>query len=430
MGKSKVILAGAGEKFQYLVHEFNDNTVRFVLRYPGLIDPDILCAATKAVIEGADILHGSFYNDALNAYWKIHAEYEECGYFQYIRCSGDPMVTAESLSLQPILPESKAQLRCCLVQNESESAIALNISHLCVDGGDGKYLLGKLAEGYNLLCTTGSAENLEIKNGNRAPEQIYEGISAKEYLSLMKMPESDVNSEFPFANDKPGRADMVRVMIPAPVMNAARRRAKAEGATVNDMLLAAVYRAYGALPEVDETAPMKVMSMMDLRRHCDDGESDGLSNMSGTFPTKLTEGVRGSFSDVLAQIAAQTRAAKEDPLVGMDGLPLIHGAVRTVPMKLLLLAAGKVYGSMSLGLTNLGNIACDTLTMGEMIPTEGLFGGPAKEKPGMQISAASFDGACSLCVVGKYTKEDAVLLKSLLDHVTAEITAYAKENEG
>ena len=75
--------------------------------------------------------------------------------------------------------------------------------------------------------------------------------------------------------------------IPADVMAAARRRAKAAGATVNDLLLTALYEAYAAMPGVDADAPMSVMSMIDLRRHCSDGESEGLGNMSGTFPTKL-----------------------------------------------------------------------------------------------------------------------------------------------
>ena len=429
MNVPKMRLAGAGEKFQYLVHDYNDNTIRFVLRYPGLIDPDTLSAATKALIESVDILHGSFYNDALNAYWMIHGEYDESCYFQYVRVAGDPAVTAQSLSLRPILSDGKTQIHCSLVQNEFESAIALIIGHLCVDGGDGKYLLNKLVESYNLILTNGSAEGLQIKNGNRAPEQIYQGLSPKDVASLLKMPGSGVKSEFRYPNDKPGRVDMVRIQISADTMSAARKRAKVEGATANDLLLAALYRAYGALPEVDETAPMSIMSMMDLRRHCDDGESDGLANLSGTFPTVLQEGVKGTFSDTLMEVAQQTSAAKDNPLVGMDGMPLIHGAVRTVPMKILLLVAGKVYGTMSLGLTNLGNIPCDTLAMGDLLPTEGLFGGPVKKKPGMQVSAASFDGTCSLCIAGQYTKEDAQLLQSLLDDMAAEIAAYAKENE-
>ena len=427
MSVPKMVLAGAGEKFQYLVHEFNDNTVRFGLRYPGLIDPEALSAATKAIIERVDILHGSFYNDALNAYWMIHGEYDESSYFQYIRTQGDPFVTAQSLSLLPILSDSKTQMRVCLVQSDTESAIAVNIGHLCVDGGDGKYLLNKLAESYNLILSTGTAEDLEIKNGNRAPEQIYQGLGPKDMASLLKIPGSGVVSEFRFANDLPGRNSITRTVIPADTMAMARKKAKAEGATANDLLLTAVYRAYAALPYVDEPDPMSVMSMMDLRRHCDDGESDGLANMSGTFPTKLMQGVKGSFSDTLAEVAAQTQTIKDDPLAGMDGMPLIHGAVRTMPMKLLLLVAGKIYGSFSLGLTNLGNIDCKTLTMGETVPTEGMFGGPLKKKPGMQVSAASFDGACSLCVVGQYTAEDSVLLQTFLDQIAAEILGYTTE---
>lgn len=426
MSKSKVMMAGAGEKFQYLAHDYNDNTIRFLLRYPGLLDPDTLRAATNAVIQGADILHGSFFNDPVSAYWMIHGEYDESSYFQYIRVAGDPMVTAESLSLLPVFPESQTQLRCLLIQSESESVVVLSISHLCVDGGDGKYLLEKLVESYNLILSTGNAEALEIKNGNRAPEQIYEGTSVKALMSLMKMPGSDVKSGFPYANENPGRLNMVRVSIPADVMSAARKRAKTESATANDLLLTALYRAYGAMPEIDEAAPMSIMSMMDLRRHCDDGESDGLANMSGTFPTTLHEGSVGSFSHVLAQISEQTRTAKEDPVAGMTGLPLIHGAVRTIPMKVLMMVSEKFYGSMSLGMTNLGNIPCATLAMGDLIPTEGVFGGPVKKKPGMQVSAASFDGTCALCVAGQYTKEDAVQLQGLLDSVVKEIANYAE----
>jgi len=43
------------------------------------------------------------------------------------------------------------------------------------------------------------------------------------------------------------------------------------------------------------------------------------------------------------------------------------------------------------------------------------------------VSAASFDGACSLCIVGQYAAEDAVLLDSFLKAIAEEITRYAKE---
>lgn len=426
MGALKIRLAGAGEKTQYIVHEFNDNTIRFVLRYPGIVDADVLCAAAGAVVKSVDVLHASFATDSIGAYWHVNEEYGESSYFQYVETEADPYVTACSLALLPIEPEGRVQLRCCLVQSSTDSAVLLSISHLCVDGGDGKYLLGKLIEAYNLISEKGTAEALSVKNGSRAAEQVYENVSSKEFLSLFKNPISAVKSAFPYPTEEPGRVRMVRAEIAQKVMGAARSRAKAADATVNDLLLTACYRAYAALPGIDASGPMSVMSMMDLRRHCKNGESEGLCNMSGSLPTVLDDGVRGGFPDTLAAVAAQTRAAKENPLAGLEGMPLVHGASRTLPMGLLLLAAKKVYGSISIGLTNLGNLSCDQLKLGGTAPVGGMFGGPLKKKPAMQVSAISFDGAATLCVVGSFTKEDGELLQMMLDHMVAEIKQFGE----
>lgn len=429
MSQRTILTAGAGEKTQYIVHDFNDNTIRFVLHYPGAVDADCLCAATQALVGSVDILHASFFTDKLRAYWQVNQSYEESSFFQRIVTAGDPAPTAHCLALLPILPGGQTQLRCCLVQGPDASSLVLTVSHLCVDGGDGKYLLAKLAEAYDLLQASGSTQGLDVKNGSRAAEQIYENINRKELLSLLKNPISPVKSAFPYPTAAPGHPGMVCAYISAAAMAQARRRAKAQGATANDLLLAACYHAYAALPEVDPAAPMSVMSMMDLRRHCKNGESEGLCNMSGSLPTTLPEGIGARFSDTLAQIAAQTRAAKEDPLAGLEGMPLVHSAAHTLPMGLLLQIAGKVYGSISIGLTNLGNLDSGALALGGLAPTACVFGGPLKKKPAMQVSAISLDGACALSVVGQYTAEDVKALQTMLDRMAEEIIRYADGEE-
>ena len=424
---TRKLKAGVGEKTQYLVHEFNDNTIRFVIHYPGFADPELLCEAVRAVVESVDVLHSSFFTDQLRAYWRVNEDYPDTSFFRFVEAEGDPKATAYSLSLLPISPNSETQLCCTLVQGKASSSIVLTMSHLCVDGGDGKYLLNKLVEAYGLLKNTGSAETLEVKNGSRAAEKIYEKINTREFLSLLKNPISSVKSEFPYPTEEPGRVRMVSETIPAAVMEAARKRAKTQNATANDLLLAACYHAYVSLPEIDRLAPVSVMSMMDLRRHCTDGESEGLCNMSGSLPTTLDDGVPENFADTLTQIAAQTNAAKEDPLAGLEGMPLVHGAARTLPMWLLLMISGRVYGSMSIGLTNLGNVSCESLKLGELTPDGGLFGGPLKKKPAMQVSVISFDGACALTIVGQYTETDAASLGKMLRSMVEEIEKYAAE---
>ena len=72
MARPKIIKAGGGERGQFILWEFNDNTVRFVLNYPGIVDVDVLRKAIKAVVESADVLHGTFFTEGISAHWKLN----------------------------------------------------------------------------------------------------------------------------------------------------------------------------------------------------------------------------------------------------------------------------------------------------------------------------------------------------------------------
>lgn len=424
--KKNMVPAGSGEKMQYLVHAFNDNTIRFVLRYPGLLKEEILRRATLALVERVDVLHASFCPGRANTYWTVNEDYAQDAYFRLIEAPGDPVPAALSEALLPIRTDGQTQLCCTLIQGDTHSAVAVRISHLCVDGSDGRYLLGKLTEAYRLMEKEGSCAALAVKNGSRAAEQVYEGLSRAQMRALCRDPRTGVKSVFPYPTQEAGERNAVWRVISAQTMAAARGYARQLcGASANDLILAACYCAYASVPGVDKDAPMSIMCMMDLRRHCRDGESDGLSNLSGSLPTMLKNGVSGTFEDVLREIAAQTAKAKGDPLAGLMGMPLLHGAARRLPMGLLLMAAGRLYGSMAVGLTNLGNIDCGALQMGGMRPEAGWFGGPLKKKPGMQVCAASFDGACTLGIVGQYTDKDAACLDQMLEEMARRIKACA-----
>lgn len=427
MAIPRILFAGGGERAQYLTHKGNDTTIRFVLKYPGLVDPDILRAAVRTVVESVDILHATFFTDPHMAYWKVNSEMDENNFFRYIRTAGDPMVTAKSLSVYPVYHEDKCQLRCELVQNDAESVIVLCISHLCVDGSDGKYLLRKLVEAYNLIARTGSADGLRIKNGSRAPEKVYETVSMKDAKGMFKAPmASDATSAYPFPTEAEGMCRVTTAVIPSAIMSEARKKAKAASASANDLLLAAAYQVYADFPEVDRTSGISISSMMDLRRHCKDGESEGLCNMSGGLPTAMPEGVPENFADTLAAIAKQTNAVKDDPVAGLSFLPILHTMARSIPVWLQMTVIAKAYGAMPMGLTNLGNIACDTLALGDLVPTEGVFGGPLKKKGGMQISIMSFDGECVLACYGQYTAEDAAHIQNTLNAMVQTIADYAE----
>ena len=424
----KTISAGVGERMQYIAHKYNDTTIRFVLSYPGFLDPDTLCAATNAVISSVDVLHASFMAKSRMSHWRVQSDYQISDFFALAECDGDPMKVAGSIALQPIDHMDNCQMYVTLVTGSGSCAVVVRISHLVVDGSDGKYLLNKLAESYRLIEQTGNASDLNIKNGNRSATCVYDELSGKEIQSLLKTPFSGVKTEYPFADPKAhGAFRMLCCTIPSNILADAKEKAKADGATVNDLLLTACYRSYAQTTGHEGT--MSISAMMDLRQHCKDGTSEGLANMSGNLTTLLETSAGKSFAEDLKTISAQTEAAKKDPLAGLTGLPLLQAATKTVPLWLLLQAADMVYSNLSLSLTNLGNIPCEPLTMGGLTPTRGLFGGPLKRKPSVQVGAASFDGTVALTILGDFATEDLVSLQTFLNGMRAEIEHYLLENE-
>ena len=428
MKASHNINAGVGERMQYLAHKYNDTTIRFILHYPGFLSPDILCAATAAVIEEVDVLHASFIANSQSCHWRVNADYKVSDYFSILECDGDPVKIACGLAVQPVGHKDQCQFQITLVNGSESCAVLVRISHLVVDGSDGKYLLNKLAESYRIIEEDRDIAELVVKGGSRSAMNAYKELGLQEMKSLFKMPFSGVKTIYPFTDPKEhGALRMLRVTIPAETLGQARMKAKTVGASVNDLLLTACYRSYAKTNHLEGS--ISVSGMVDLRQHCKDGTSEGLANMSGGLSTTLEYVSCATFTDNLTEITRQTTEAKRNPLVGLDGIPMIHAATKTAPMWVLLKAADIVYSSISLSLTNLGNITCEPLTMGGMKPCEGIFGGPLKRKPSVQVGAASFDGTAELTILGDFTVEDIENLTIFLNGIKSELEKYLEEDK-
>lgn len=428
MKSSRTLSAGVGERMQYLAHRYNDTTIRFILHYPGFLNPDVLCAATKAVIGDVDVLHSSFIANSQSCHWRVNPNYQISNYFSILECDGDPVKVACGLAVQPVGHKDQCQFQITLVNGSESCAVLIRISHLVVDGGDGKYLLNKLAESYRIIEEDRDIAELKIKGGSRSAMNAYKDLGLQEMKSLFKMPFSGVKTIYPFTDPKEhGALRMLRVTIPAETLGQARVKAKTVGASVNDLLLTACYRSYARTNHLE--GAMSISGMVDLRQHCKDGTSEGLSNMSGGLSTTLEYAYGATFTDHLTEIARQTMEAKHDPLVGLDGIPMIHTATKTAPMWVLLKAADIIYSSISLSLTNLGNIPCEPLTMGGMKPCEGIFGGPLKRKPSVQVGAASFDGTAELTILGDFATGDMKNLTMFLNGMKTELENYLEEDK-
>ena len=194
-----------------------------------------------------------------------------------------------------------------------------------------------------------------------------------------------------------------------------------ENATVNDVILAAYYRAYVRQMELSFDTPVGIASMMDLRRYIPEGDSAGVANLSGPVSTSLPDGIGPDFQDTLSEVSRQTTVLKDDKKAGLDIVLAIQKLYKMLPFPLTVAAGEKIYSNMSIGLTNLGNLKSSDLKL-ENVPADKLiFAGPIKRKPALQLSVSGLDGEINLCIVSQCTPGERAQLENLLQIIVSEI---------
>ncbi len=413
----------AGDQTQYLAHEFNDNTIRFIIKYSGLANAQILQRAAEILVRRIDILHSSFHVGISGTKWVVNEDYPTEGLTIIRNISGDVVKAAKEAALHAIDYSGRVQIRCYLFSNESESALVFLAGHMCTDGRDAIYLLEKLIEIYRNLDNGGTGENVALKNGSRSIEQCYSEDPKMLSPDLQKLLKSEkekqIKSIYSFRTEGKGRPCFIECMIPKE--DIARCRKLADGCTVNDVVLAAYCRAYVCQMGLESDTPVAIATMMDLRKYIPDGDSDGVANFSGPVSICLPDGIGESFSHTLNKIAGQTAVVKDDKKAGLDAVLAVKKAFGMLPFPLIVRLGKKMYGEMPIGMTNIGNITRDKLTLGNCPADDFLFAGPLKKKPALQLSVNGLDGDVRLCIISECTAQDQIQLEELLQRLVFQI---------
>lgn len=411
-----------GDQTQYLAHKFNDNTIRFVVRYPIIIDHQKLTRAVKILVQRLAILHSSFNVGFSGTKWIVNQAYETDNLIIASEVSGDVLDAARQAALHPIDFSGTVQVRCHLFYNELESALTFLVGHMCADGRDAAYLLRKLTKIYNSLSAGESGCNIILKSGSRSVQQCYAGDSEMLSFNISKVISGmahEIKSSYRFCTEDAGSPCMVECTVSKE--NIAKCRSLVKASTVNDVILAAYYRAYIRQMELSPDTPVGIASMMDLRRYIPEGDSAGIANLSGPISTSLPDGVGPDFKYTLSEVSRQTLALKNDKKAGLDFVLAIQKLYQILPFPLIVAAGEKIYSNMSIGLTNLGNVKSSDLKLENESPNELIFAGPIKQKPALQLSACGLDGEIHMCIVSRCSPDEQAQLKNLLKLIASEI---------
>lgn len=421
----KIIKAEMWDKTQYLFRNYYDRMVHAVLYYDAMLDIKILKEVVLSLTEKTPVLHSKYHNNPIKPYWSV--ESYTIDDILTVKESTDIDNDINSFITGEIPANNNVQYKIAVFNKNNRSALLMLVNHMCFDGGDFKYFLATLAENYNKVAS--GIKSVAIKQGSRAHTEVYTGFKEDErkkaeslYKNISKVKEKRV---FPLTS--PSAADKKRIImrkIGEDLFIKLKEKGKIHGATVNDVLLAVYVRALYDIGGYDPKSPLTVPCMMDLRRYIKNGgKSSGLANHTGFMPCTVEE--KGdTVIDTLIMVLRSAKKSKRDRYMGLYSLPLLKLAYAVFPHFLSEFAIKLGYSNPLIGMSNIGILDADKLSMGNAKLIDGFLTGAVKYKPYMQLALTTLNNVITLTVAIRGNDEDEATVNKFFDLLIENIKEY------
>lgn len=419
------------DKVQYIFKNYYDGMMHCAFEYKGRVDEAVMRKAIKQVVDKIDVLHSSFVANPVNPYWTVNYDYTDADVLTVIE-DDDFVSQIQKILTRRIDCRGKLQFEFTLLHGNNRSLLCFLINHMCFDGRDFISFGKTICETYNGLKADPDYK-AKVKTGSRSAKQVYRDLppelAKKAKLLYKNVSRTNIKLKFPFEPDKDtDKSHIMKVELEAEALEKAKKRGKLSGYTVNDIYLAAFFRAIVRyFKGVDGNTPTEITSMLDLRRYLNGNDTEGFTNLTSYMPCKLTEGAGESFAETLERVKAALKPHKENNLLGLAGLPLMAFAFQAFPFAISQLAVKIGYTNPLVGMSNIGIIKSENIDLVDAPAINAFMTGTVKYKPYMQVACTTFKGVATFTISERCSDKDLVLMKEFLEYMTGLIRDYGEE---
>jgi NRPS condensation-like uncharacterized protein len=220
--------------------------------------------------------------------------------------------------------------------------------------------------------------------------------------------------------------------LPEPGLAVLKRHGNARGATLNDLFLAAAYRALAFQGRWTGTSALRIGISVDLRRWCLPSTHDpAICNLSSLEIPFLVRDLGRSFDETLANVSAIMRRRKASR-PGLALALIFHVLARGKPPPDLRGASATrrdpgtgLDRQQPIILSNEGALVASRLRFGRQQPAAAHILPPFWEPPHVHVCISSYEGALTLAAV---TRENAApLVARFLDAVIDELPVAGRD---
>jgi NRPS condensation-like uncharacterized protein len=312
--------------------------------------------------------------------------------------------------------------------------LCFEVDHTLADAAGAKDLVYAVADIYAQLDRGRYQGIATARIGRRSHKPILRKFGlCRMLLSLAKWRAPGGTWKFPIPDPESGAGCAYSIRrLPPEAVGHLKRYCKRRKATINDVLVAALYCSLFDLDGSNAVGDQTIQITVDLRRYLTDKTQLRIANLSSSICVKLKGSPGDSFDETLSRTSKVLSKVKTDnPGIGaMFALDLIfligfRGARKVLQS---FFRSSIQSGRANPFLTNLGKIDDSRVDFGTVKVIDGYLLGPSLLVPGLSISASSFKENLTISAGFRADEKTRTLVERTLDRMVSYLPALPEES--
>ena len=432
---SKVVLE---DQILFWMRQSHDSQICCVITLDCRIDEKRLAKAVRLTLDVEPVLGSMFVKGFFRQYWKRCDDLDKMEFCRLVILPDEETDVAMFLSAtEPVDLCKGPQVQVFILRSKTDT-LCIKINHVVSDGGgirDYAYLIAsiykKLSEDETYspkLNVTGSRSLMQISRQFKLADKLKIIRRSLRDLSCFMFPLKYWLSKLP-EHDTSGRMFIFRKLDPK-LFNAIKAYSIIHKATINDILITALFHAFYGLINTSTDALLRLVMTADLRRYLPNEKAEAICNLSGFIYLDIGRNLGDNFEDTLSRVHKQMNFFKSD-YIGLGNFPVSIPVFKLLPLPFALWIHDQMgniqkkeamnNGKISLLLTNTGFIDPQKLLFGNSHVLNAFITPPITFPPILAICASTFNQNLNLGTGFCETMISKDAVEELLDKMETEL---------
>lgn len=400
--------------------------IQVIMKLNGRIDFNKLLKAVRLSVDAEPVFGCRFVENDPPYFQRLH-DIDNTVFCSFEKTS-KPDEAIQRFLESPLYLDHDPMIKLKLISSSPYDTLCLKINHTCCDGTGTKEYIQLLSDIYSQIDQpNGTYEPKPKLRSRRDQDRLFSALGIKDpdaaWNGQLDIPKNMWT--FPWQQGKQNIPRISVCKLPYGYLNILSKYAKARGATINDLLITAFYRAMFKMSQPKIGEPMTISMTVDLRRYLPEKKTEAIRNFSGGIDTHLASIENESFEGTLFRVVPMMNEIKNSQpgLQSAVGLERVEKANFYETLAYYKTAAENlVYtDKCSPVLSNLSFMSKSLYKFGKTVVTDAYIAAPAICAPGILLCISTYNGMMTFTLSYYEAQVRSEYMNRLLNQIKNEL---------